>query len=294
MPVRSMTGFGRSTVAFDEGTVTVELRAVNHRFAEFSVRMPRDLLRLEESVRQELSTHVARGRLDVYVSVDATGAERKRVAADWGLVEALMSIEAEAKSRYPGLRDTVPVPLSVWLQQPEVLRVESGVIDPKQVESALGEAVRVAVADLIAMRTREGTRLTRDLAARVELLEGVVATIETRAPHVVSTFRDRLQKRLAEAQTSVDDSRLAAEVALMADKAAIDEELTRLTAHLQAFSEALATDSPIGRRLDFIVQELQRELNTIAAKSSDLAISQGVVEGKTIVEQLREQVQNIE
>lgn len=294
MPVRSMTGFGRSTVAFDEGSVTVELRAVNHRFAEFSVRMPRDLLALEEPVRQQLSARIARGRVDVYVSVDATGTARRRVAADWGLVEALMTIEAEAKSRYPGLQDTPPVPLAVWLQQPEVLRVESGIIDPEQLECALGEAVRVALSDLIEMRTREGARLIRDLEARVQLLEGVVANIEMRTPSVVSVFRERLQKRLAEAQTTVDESRLAAEVALMADKAAIDEELTRLTAHLQAFSDALATGSPIGRRLDFIVQELQRELNTIASKSSDLAISQGVVEGKTIVEQLREQVQNIE
>lgn len=294
MPVRSMTGFGRSTVAFDEGSVTVELRSVNHRFAEFSVRMPRDLLALEEPVRQQLSARIARGRVDVYVSVDATGTARRRVAADWGLVEALMTIEAEAKSRYPGLQDTPPVPLAVWLQQPEVLRVESGIIDPEQLECALGEAVRVALSDLIEMRTREGARLIRDLEARVQLLEGVVANIEMRTPSVVSVFRERLQKRLAEAQTTVDESRLAAEVALMADKAAIDEELTRLTAHLQAFSDALATGSPIGRRLDFIVQELQRELNTIASKSSDLAISQGVVEGKTIVEQLREQVQNIE
>lgn len=293
MAVRSMTGFGRNTVAFDDGSVTVELRAVNHRFAEFSVRMPRDLLALEESVRQELASHIARGRVDVYVSSDGAAFRAKRVVVDWKLLDALIGVESEVKARYVEHSES-QVPLSTWLQQPDVLCVESGGVDVARVQGALSSALQAAVGDLVEMRTREGERLATALQAKLTQLDSVVSDISLRAPNVVQAFRARLRKRLVESEVVVDDSRLAGEVAIMADKAAIDEELTRLRAHLQAFADALSQGSPVGRRLDFLVQEFQREFNTIASKSSDLEISQTVVEGKTIVEQLREQVQNIE
>lgn len=293
MLVRSMTGFGQSTVTVGETSLTVEVRSVNHRFAEFSVRLPRELLVLEEAVRKCLSQFIVRGRIDVYVAFGSSLMGARQVKADWTLLDALHALEVQARERY-GLTQEPATLLMEWLKYPDVVRVESGDVDIETIRDGVVRAVQDACEALVLMRSREGERLAADLQTKAQDLALLVQQISNHAPQVVSGFRERLHKRLRESQVVVDENRFAAEVALLADRAAIDEEVVRLTSHLEEFRNSVVAGSPVGRRLDFIVQELQRELNTIASKCSDLLISRVAVDCKAIVEQMREQVQNIE
>jgi uncharacterized protein (TIGR00255 family) len=288
-----MTGFGQASIRSEALLVKVEIRTVNHRFAEFSIRMPRELMSLEDSVRKCLSASIARGRADVYIAAETLSAEQGLVSADWALFEGLLQVEREALRRVRAPETAAERP-AAWLMFPDVLRVERAPLDAGRVAPVLMEAVEGACAALVEMRAREGARLGADLRAKAAELSRIVEEMQARAPEIVTAYRDRLRKRIADFGVVVDDARLSAEVALFADRAAIDEELVRLYSHVEEFGRSLETGSPVGRRLDFIVQEMQRELNTIASKAQDLVVTKAVVDAKALVEQLREQVQNIE
>lgn len=293
MSLRSMTGFGQASTQVGATLVKVELRTVNHRFAEFSVRMPRELMALEDSVRKCLSEYVARGRVDAYVSVETASSAEGLVAADWTLFDALRNVELEALRRVGLNEDAAAAPIE-WLQHPDVLRVERASVDLDAMRLGVVDAVSAACNALVDMRNREGERLAADLQGKIAELSRIIAGVKERAPAVTEAFRSRLHTRIAELGVEIDEQRLAAEVTLFAERAAIDEELVRLDSHVKEFHLSVDAGSPVGRRLDFIIQEMQRELNTIASKASDLEISKAVVDAKAIVEQLREQVQNIE
>lgn len=294
MALTSMTGFGQAVRAGNVARVKVEIRTVNHRFAEFNVRMSRDLFALEEEVRTRLAKHVVRGRTDALVSMDSTHPIIKHVAVDWVLLDTLHGIEMEARARHPNAALQGGSGIAHWLSHPDVVQIQSASFDVESVREDVLAAVDDACADLLAMRTREGTRVAADMMAKVNDFTHIIEQMEQQAPDVMEQNRTRLLQRLHMFDSLVDEHRVLTEVALLADKMCIDEELVRLQSHLSEFEQSLREGSPVGRRLDFIVQELHREVNTIGSKASDLLISKAVVDAKSIVEQLREQAQNIE
>lgn len=288
----SMTGYGQAVAEGAGMRVSAEVRTVNHRFLEVAVRLPREWISLEEDVRKLVQARMARGRVDVYIAVEPADAEG-RARVDWDLLASLCRLEAKAVSRLAS-SGMAPEGVRAWLQYPGVLQVAARTVPPDEVRGALLHAVAAAADKAVQARAREGERLCADLRAKAAALAETVQALRAAADGVPERLRQRLRERLAAAGLDVDDARLWQEVVLYADRGAIDEEVVRLQSHLAELAAALAGDGPVGRRLDFIVQEMQRELNTIGAKSTDAAISRLVVDGKVIVEQMREQAQNLE
>jgi uncharacterized protein (TIGR00255 family) len=291
--IRSMTGFGRGEAQGELGRLTVEMKSVNHRFAEVVFRMPRPFLPLEEQARRMILGALSRGRVEVFVTFDASQAG-KGVKVDKELALAYYSALKELGEE---IGSNQAISLDQLARLPDVLRVEEGSLPAEALWPILESALQEALAGLIGMREREGAGLRADLAARLKTMANLRQQIAERAPLVVAEYKARLAKRLEELlpkNAVVDPARLAQEVALFADRADISEEMQRLGAHIQAFTEALDADEPVGRRLDFLVQEMGREVNTTGAKGNDAVIANLVVAAKTELEKIREQVQNIE
>lgn len=290
----SMTGFGRATVERDGRELTIELKSVNHRYLDIGMRLPRTLSFLEDTVRGVLSAKLARGHVDVFANYKNTRSDSKTVMVDEPLLRAYLNAVGQASQSTGILND---VTLSSALRFPDVLTVAEAEEDRDALCALCMEAAAFAADELAAMRAAEGEKLARDMNARADALLALVERIEERAPGVVVDYRDKLQARIAELLTGgaqVDDGRLAAEVAFFADKANITEELVRLRSHIAQFHRMLASSEAAGRKLDFIVQEMNREMNTIGSKAADLEILNAVIEGKGEIEKIREQVQNIE
>lgn len=291
MPCKSMTGFGQSAIASERLDVKVEIRTVNHRFAEFNIRVPREFAQLEDQVRARLASRISRGRTDVFITIESHGEPHVEVA--WPLLDALLRVEREAMARYRQVTEAGGV--ERWLNHPDVLSVQADVLVADDVAPHLLAAVDAALDHLTQMRSREGERLAKDMAEKLQRLRDLVSRMSARAAVLPDLYRERLSRRIEETVAGrIDETRIAAEIVLFADRAAIDEELVRLRSHIEEFVAALEQDGPVGRRLDFIVQELHREVNTIGSKSVDLDISKAVVDAKVIIEQLREQAQNVE
>lgn len=291
--LRSMTGFGRGESTGSAGRIVVEMKAVNHRFSEVVFRMPKQFSALEDQARKLVQARVSRGRVDVFVSWEAA-AKARGVKVDKELALAyhnsLIELAREIGSKTELSLDTLA-------KLPDVLKVEEGEITAEELWPAFEAATAQAVDNLLAMREREGQSLAADLSARIDRLAELREVILTRAPQVVEEYRTRLTKRLEEIlgqQNVVDPQRLAQEVAMFADRSDIAEELQRLQSHFGQFREALAGGDAVGRKLDFLVQEIGREINTIGSKANDAAITNQVVEAKSELEKIREQVQNIE
>jgi uncharacterized protein (TIGR00255 family) len=291
--VRSMTGFGRGEVSGDPGRIVVELKAVNHRFSEVVFRMPRQFNALEDQARKLIQNRVSRGRIDVFISWDAE-AKARGVKVDKELAiayyNALIELGGEIGSKSELSLDTLA-------RLPDVLKVEEGEVTAEDLWPTFAAATAQAVENLLTMREREGEALAADLLSRVDRLAEIRATVLQRAPQVVDEYRQKLSRRLEELlsqATMVDPQRLAQEVALFADRSDVTEELQRLSSHLAQFREAFAAGEAVGRKLDFLVQEIGREVNTIGSKANDAIITAQVVEAKSELEKIREQVQNIE
>ncbi len=290
---RSMTGFGRGEAEGHGKKFTVELKSVNHRFAEVVLRLPKQFFSLEERARRAILERIARGRVDGFVSVDQT--EEK--------VPALKVDKALASSYYKAVGELLAdlnMPDAVRadhiLALPGVITVENPAEDADQWWPVLEEAVRAALDGLVAMREAEGSRLKDDLLVRLDKIRKMTSEIEARAPVVVEEYRSRLVQRLSEwlDDSTLDMNRVMAEVVVFAEKSGITEEIVRLYSHISQVSRSLGGDDPVGRKLDFIIQEMYREINTIASKSGDVQISGLVVEVKSELEKIREQVQNLE
>jgi uncharacterized protein (TIGR00255 family) len=288
-----MTGFGRGESAGEFGRIVVEMKAVNHRFSEVVFRMPRQFNALEEPAKKLVQARVSRGRVDVFVSWDAA-AKARGVKVDKELAiayyNALMELGGEIQSKTELSLDTLA-------RLPDVLKVEEGDVTAEDLWPAFESATAAAVDSLLAMREREGATLAADLLARIAKIEELGRIVAVRAPQVVEEYRGRLSKRLEELlgqSNVVDPQRLAQEVALFADRSDITEEIQRLASHIAQFRAALSGDDAVGRKLDFLVQEIGREINTIGSKANDATITATVVEAKSELEKIREQVQNIE
>lgn len=289
----SMTGFGRANVLIDGREMTVELKSVNHRYLDLGFRMPRHVSFLEDEIRRGLTERLTRGHVDVFVTYRNTREDARTAVFDAALLEAYLSAARECAERY-GLKNDLTV--SSALRLPDVIDVVEAEEDREAVAALLREALDKACAELIEMRRVEGERLVSDLLSRLDTVLSIRESIAVRAPLVVEDYRSKLNERIASILESaeVDTARLATEVALFADKANIDEELVRLQSHVAAARELLNNGSAVGRKMDFIVQEMNREFNTIGSKANDKDITALVIEGKAEIEKIREQVQNLE
>lgn len=291
--LRSMTGFGASDLATAAGRYTVEARSLNHRFLEIIVRLPRELAPLEDRIRALVQGRVLRGRVEVAIMRENYGKRLRTVRIDLDLAKAFASALNELKQalELPGSPD-----LAMLSALPDLIRIEEQKEDLEAAWTAIAEGLEVALSRLVAMREREGARLTSDLGQRVRRLAERADEIERRAPLVVQEHAARLTRRIEEliGMPPVDEGRLAAEVAIFADRSDIAEETTRLRSHLAQMQQMLIGDGPAGRTLEFLVQELGREANTIGSKANDVEISRAVIAVKGDLESLREQIQNLE
>ncbi|MEH7544748.1 MULTISPECIES: YicC/YloC family endoribonuclease [Bacillaceae] len=290
--VISMTGFGRGKTESGAFSVNVEIKTVNHRFSEMNIRMPRQLLKIEDKLKKILSQHIRRGRVEVYVSVDGEGIVSRKIQADWKLIEEYFVFINEAKSKY-GIEGDIT--LQDLLNRTELLHIEESEAGNEEIEKLVLTATEEAVLLLKQMRIAEGDELKKDLLAITAQIETNVTELQKFAPLVVQAFKERLTKRMQEfVNGQLDETRILTEIAVFADKADINEEITRLRSHIQQFLQTLNEYEPIGRKLDFLVQEMNREANTIGSKANDSNIAKKVVEIKSLLEKLKEQVQNIE
>lgn len=291
--VKSMTGYGRAVETVNGREFTVELRSVNNRYLDCTVKLPRSLTFGEDAVKQAVKATITRGKVDVYISVRSESAADVQVTLNEAMVEGYLAAMQKLASQY-GVRDDISV--SLLSRMPEVLTVERGQVDEEQLLSDLMGVVRLALQNYDAMRTTEGLALENDLRSRGNTILELVSQVEAGSGQTVADYRTRLENKIKEvlANTAIDESRIVTEAAIFADKVAVDEETVRLRSHLQQMNTMLTTGGPIGRKLDFLLQEMNREANTIGSKCSDVALARIVVEIKAELEKIREQTQNIE
>lgn len=294
--IRSMTGYGRGEKNFDGRTITLELRAVNNRYLDVTVKMPRAYLFAEDALKSRVQGAVARGKLDLFVSINDTAGDRLTVAVNEALAEGYFSAMQTLLDRFGGQGLTDDRSVSSLARFPDVLSVEKAEEDTDAVTAQLLEVLELALADFNSMREREGGRLAEDILRRAGTIGELTALVEERSPKTVAEYRFRLEAKMAEVlmNTQIDESRILTEAALFADKIAVDEETVRLRSHLAQLRELLDKGGPVGRKLDFLIQEFNREANTIGSKCNDIEISRHVVDIKAEIEKIREQVQNIE
>lgn len=287
-----MTGFGRSKKGTDSFFVSVEVKTVNHRFSEFYIRMPRQFNQIEDKIKKKLSSSIHRGRIEVYVTVEGEGMVQRKVLVDWDLLDHYVKSIEKIQQKYVlehglSLRDL--------LSNEDIIHIEETETGNEDLERIVLEAVEEAMLSVKQMRDTEGYALGKDVSSRLQRFQAIVIELKKMAPAVVSMYREKLSKRIHEfVGGQVDEARILTEVAIFADKADINEELTRLNSHIKQFEKILTLQEPIGRKLDFLLQEMNREVNTIGSKANDSEIAKEVVEMKSILEKMKEQVQNIE
>ena len=291
--VKSMTGYGRCVETVGGREFTVELRSVNNRYLDCTVKLPRALSFAEDAVKQAVKNSISRGKVDVFISMRSEGGSDTKVTLNAPLVEGYLAAMKEMAQRY-GVLDDISV--STLARMPDVFTVEREEVDEEQLLKDLMTVVDKAIAGYDAMRSAEGQALERDLRSRGETILELVAQVEAGSGETVSAYRARLESKLREvlANTSIDESRILTEAAIFADKVAVDEETVRLRSHLNQMNQMLASGGAIGRKLDFLLQEMNRESNTIGSKCSDVRLARIVVDIKAELEKIREQTQNIE
>ena len=293
MSLCSMTGYGYGQ-AGDQIVIAVEMRSVNHRYGDFAIRLPREYSFLEEALRNVVARNVRRGRVEISVTIEDFREDPRTVKVDWGLLQGYNQAILQIEERL-GLQSTNRV--DYLLSLPGVLEpVAMDQADAELLEGLVVRAAQKAATALVTMRRVEGQRLAIALSGHLEFLEDSLEGVAVLAQTLPEEYRQQLEIRIEElaGDISIDPQRLAAEAAFLADRADIDEELVRLKSHIAEFRSTLEEDEPVGRKLDFIIQEMNREVNTIGSKSNNVAISRWVVEAKSVIEKLREQVQNVE
>jgi uncharacterized protein (TIGR00255 family) len=291
--MHSMTGFGRGSATTDDGTATVEIACVNRKQAEVVVQLPRELAELESGIRRAVLNTISRGRIQVAIQFERPGGDAAPVRVDLRLVDALEAAFGRISAH---LHRAVIPEAGDFLRTSGIIRIEDGGLSADAAWPAIERALEVAIEQVLEMRSTEGRDLARDLATRLDLLEKTATAIATLAPGRPERYREQLLKRLRDAGLELDlqDDRVLRELAVFAERCDISEEITRLDSHFRKFRDYMAGTEPAGRPLDFLCQEIHREFNTIGSKASDAAIAQHVVEAKTELEKIREQVQNVE
>lgn len=291
--LRSMTGYGRSQKILNGRDISVEIRSVNHRYYEYTSRIPRTYSYIDEKLKAVLKTSVARGKVEVSVTINNIEGKDSQIAINKGVAEgyvtALRSISEEL-----ALKDDLT--LSNLIRIPDVFNIQKTPDDEEQICADVSEVTAEALERFVAMRETEGTRLKKDILEKADFIIERVKMVEELSPLTVEAYRNKLYKKLSEvlADKNIDEQRIITEAAIFSEKIAVDEETVRLRSHIAQLRDILESDEPVGRKLDFIVQEINREVNTIGSKAQDLNITKIVVDMKSEIEKIREQIQNVE
>ena len=288
-----MTGYGRALIEKEGMEITFELKSVNNRYLDTSVRLPRAFGYLEEKIKKEIANHATRGKVEPYLSIKIIEDRLTKVTVNYPLFESYLAVFNEVKEKY-GLRDDTAV--STVMKIPDVVGTRSDEEDEEKMTALLHEVMAEALEGYDKMRATEGKRLYDDILEKLEKIEEIRQEIARLSPESVKAYEERLRARIEEllGNTTYDETRVITEVALYADKVAVDEEITRLGSHLAQFKSIMNSNAPAGRKLDFLTQEINREVNTIGSKCAELEITKLVVEAKSEIEKIREQIQNVE
>ncbi len=291
--LKSMTGFGRAQKEIDGYVITVELKSVNHRYFEFSSRVPRQYGFLDEKLKSYINGKVSRGKIECYVTIEALNTDTADVVVNHTLATAYVNALKEIAETYE-LKDDFGA--STISRFPEVLVVRKSDEDEEKLWGYVQEVCSEAIDKFVAMREVEGSKMKDDIYSRSQFILDCVSYIEERSPQTVKEYNDKLVERVHEllGDVSLDESRILQEVAIYADKVAVAEETVRLRSHIEQLNTFISSDEPVGRKMDFLVQEINRETNTIGSKANDVDIARKVVDIKAEVEKIREQIQNIE
>ena len=291
--IKSMTGFGRSEVGTEIRKITVEMKAVNHRYCELSLKMPKKLSIFDAAIRNQLKKYISRGKVDVFITYTDTTEGKACVRYNEELAREYLKNLRQIGAEF-GIEDDIRT--STLARFPEVLVLEEQTIDESELVDMLTEAVDIAAKQFVETRITEGAHLEQDLIAKLDSMLALVSEVEKRMPDVVAEYRKKLTDKVQEllGDTKIDESILATELVIFADRICVDEETVRLRAHINHMKDTLASGENIGRKLDFIAQEMNREANTILSKANDLQASNIAIDLKTEIEKVREQIQNIE
>jgi uncharacterized protein (TIGR00255 family) len=291
--IKSMTGYGRAQGSFSGGEITVEVKSVNNRYLDANVKLPRVYGYIEDAIKAQVQKTISRGKVDVFVTINAAGADNVKISVNGPVVEGYIAAMRQIAQDY-GVRDDISV--STLTQFSDVFLVEKQQQDENEAKTAILAVVDEALAAFDAMRQREGTALKEDLLGKAEDILTLVGQVEARSPMTVQAYRDRLYAKMQEVLESrqIDEARIIQEAAIYADKVAVDEETVRLRSHVEQLQTMLTEGGVIGRKLDFLMQEMNREANTIGSKGNDVEQARNVVDIKSQLEKIREQIQNIE
>lgn len=292
--IRSMTGFGHGEVSNDKNQkVTVEMKSVNHRYCDISLKLPKKLAMFEENIRNIMKEYASRGKIDIYVSYEDLSETAVSLHYNQAMAEEYMQV---FKKMQEDFNIETKITAEALAKYPEVVTIEEVQQDEEVWWELLEAALRQAAEKFVETRTIEGANLKRDLLGKLDQMAADVAFIEERSPQIIAEYRSKLEEKVKEflEDSTIEENRIAAEVTLYADKIAVDEEIVRLQSHISSMTDVLESDESIGRKLDFMAQEMNREANTILSKSSDVDLADHAIELKTNVEKVREQIQNIE
>lgn len=292
--IRSMTGFGHGEVSNDKNQkVTVEMKSVNHRYCDISLKLPKKLAMFEANIRNIMKEYASRGKIDIYVSYEDLSETAVSLHYNQAMAEEYMQV---FKKMQEDFNIETKITAEALAKYPEVVTIEEVQQDEEVWWELLEAALRQAAEKFVETRTIEGANLKRDLLGKLDQMAADVAFIEERSPQIIAEYRSKLEEKVKEflEDSTIEENRIAAEVTLYADKIAVDEEIVRLQSHIGSMTDVLESDESIGRKLDFMAQEMNREANTILSKSSDVDLADHAIELKTNVEKVREQIQNIE
>ena len=290
--IKSMTGYGKANLSKDKREYQVEIKSVNHRYLDICVKMPRVLSYLEEEVKKQISSQIKRGKVDVFITFENNSVEDKEIKINTEIAKIYIE-ELKKLAKQENILDNIEV--TEISKLPDVLTIQNNQED-ETIKDALLEAVSNATENLVQMRSIEGNKMADDLVARIQGIKEKVEEISSLSTGLIEEYVVKLEGRIKEIlkNQDIDETRLAQEVVIYADKCSIEEEVTRLKSHISQFEKLIKTDEAIGKKLDFIIQEMNRETNTIGSKANNLEITNGVIDIKTELENIREQVQNIE
>lgn len=293
--IKSMTGFGRCEAEINGREITVEIKSVNHRYFEFSCRIPRGYGFLDDKLKSYVNSRVSRGKIDMFVTIGANDEAPSEVTVNHQLVSGYLNAMKEISDTYGVQNDVTVVSLSRF---PDVFTVHKPAEDEEQITNDVLSVVKTALDSFIAMRETEGEKMKADILSRANTILSIVGEIEERSPRTVAEYEERLLERIKQTledyEVEIDEQRVLTEVAVFSDKVAVAEETVRLRSHFEQLNKFLEYDEPVGRKIDFIIQEMNREANTIGSKVQDAVLAHKVVDIKSEIEKIREQVQNIE
>lgn len=291
--IKSMTGFGHSERESRDYKISAEIKSVNHRYCDLNIKLPKKFNAYENDIRNIVKKYAARGKIDVYISYENYSEARTIVKYNSGVAKGYMDAIIKASEEF-SIEPSITS--SLLVRFPDVISLEDEEIDSDEIFKALAYVVEEACKNFLESREREGSHLYKDINDKLDYINGIVEEIEKRSPEIIKEYRTKIENKVAEllGDTKIDESVLATEITIFADKVCVDEETVRLHSHINSMRETLSKDEPIGRKLDFISQELNRESNTILSKANDVEVSSKAIDLKTEIEKIREQIQNIE